>query len=195
MKTAVILLSIVFVSTVVAYEGSEIRDSKSIRSVRPVPGVFTRRPTPRTQQQSVLTPWPQAGQVPTPLLDESAPSIQQPYMEDNELILEQSYLPAPSVADSYYGSAGCCTGRDCRCCRCCPPPSVATTICLTDPCGCVHEVCLNVPACCADHAPTVTWRSTLFGRHVATLCYDCCDTSGRVIVTRRGKVIVRGQIR
>ncbi len=189
MKAAAVLLSIVFVSSVVAYESTDTRNGKTIRPMR---SAFTSAPFRQMQEQSVLTPWTSGRQVPTPLVDGTAPSIQQPYMESDQLTLDDSYQGVPMNAAPSYSCSGCCAND---CCRCCPPPSVSVTVCLTDPCGCVHEVCLNVPACCADQAPTVTWRSGAFGRQVANICYACCDTSGRVIITRRGRVIVRGQIR
>ena len=75
---------------------------------------------------------------------------------------------------------------------CCPPACVPATFCLVDPCGCRHEACVDVPACCAGEQPNVSWRGGLFGRQTATLCWPCCDFEAKVIVTRNGKVKVRG---
>ncbi len=86
-------------------------------------------------------------------------------------------LPAPMPNS-------CCEPR-------CPEPCIPTTFCLVDPCGCSHEACVEVPACCAGEQPNVSWRGGLFGRQTATLCWSCCDFEARVIVTRNGKVKVR----
>ncbi len=101
---------------------------------------------------------------------------------------EQS-TPAEVTLAAPMSSSGCdvCCATPC----CCPAPCVPTTFCLVDPCGCSHEACVNVPACCAGEQPNVSWRGGLFGRQTATLCWSCCDFEARVIVTRNGKVRVR----
>ena len=96
---------------------------------------------------------------------------------------------APGTADAKHS---CCE----PCCEtCCPPPPVKTVMELKDPCSCSCcpiEVTLCVPACCGDEAPCVSWRSGIFGRRVATLSWECCGYRAMVVVTRSGRVIVRG---
>ncbi len=79
------------------------------------------------------------------------------------------------------------------CCDPCTPPPVQQTLCVKDPCSCCsYEVDVCVPACCADEAPCVSWRSGIFGRRVATYTWPCCGHSVDVVVTKHGKVRVRG---
>lgn len=82
--------------------------------------------------------------------------------------------------------------KECQCKKCCcKPKKVEATVCLVDLHGCDHEVCIEVPVCCQNEAPTVSWKHRrLLGRQVATLCWDCCDHEVKVVVTRRGKVRV-----
>jgi hypothetical protein len=110
-----------------------------------------------------------------------------------ELIAPQDPVPLaapaeslPPVAVEGVSPAGSC------CDPCCTPTCVPTTICLVDPCGCSHEACVNVPACCVGQQPEVCWRGGVLGRQVATLCWPCCDFEAKVIVARNGKVRVRG---
>ena len=75
---------------------------------------------------------------------------------------------------------------------CCPPPPIQTTLCVNPPCSCCSQnVCVCVPGCCTE-APTVCWRSGLFGRQIGTYTWPCCGHSVKVVVTRRGDVKVRG---
>ena len=87
-------------------------------------------------------------------------------------------------------------GSPCRqCCvvqSCCPcPPPVEMVICLEDPCCCIHEATVCVPACCAGQLPCVTWRKGVCGRQIATLSWDCGHDQ-KVVITGKGKVKVRG---
>lgn len=91
-------------------------------------------------------------------------------------------LPSPAVS--------CCT----VCCEvrcCCKKVPTTANFCLIDPDGCEIEFCARVPECCVGHQPHVSWRCGALGRKVATLCWDCCDQTVKVVVTRRGKVRVR----
>lgn len=97
-------------------------------------------------------------------------------------------LAMPSLAVAH---EVCCE----PCCDpcCAPPPPAQTVLCLQDPCTCcTYEVCVCLPACCCGEQPCVTWRNGIFGRRVAILCWECCGHSAKVVVTRRGRVIVRG---
>ena len=101
--------------------------------------------------------------------------------------VQQGEMPA----DVYFAptSCGTCCCQPC-CCRPCP---VSTTFVIVDPCTCCsYEICVNVPPCCVGNAPAVDWRGGIFGRRVARLCWNCCDKQVKVVVTRRGKVRVRG---
>ncbi len=87
------------------------------------------------------------------------------------------------MADNSFARNPCC---------CCPPAPIQTTLCVQAPCSCcVQNVCVCVPGCCTE-APTVCWRSGLFGRQIATYTWPCCGHSVKVVVTRRGDVKVRG---
>ena len=77
----------------------------------------------------------------------------------------------------------------CKCC--CKRATQEMTFCLVDPRGCEFTACANVPCCCIDEQPIVTWKRGLVGRMIATICWECCDHEIKVIVTRRGKVKVR----
>lgn len=81
-----------------------------------------------------------------------------------------------------------------RCCQpcCVPPPPVEITLQLIDPCTCCPvEVCVCIPACCADEAPCIKWRNGLFGRRVADVSWKCCKHKAKVIVNKCGEVTVR----
>ncbi|MDG1873429.1 MAG: hypothetical protein P8J27_05935 [Mariniblastus sp.] len=114
--------------------------------------------------------------APTPVVGDSV--IQEP------MLVQQPILAAPMSDD-------CCQPRCRRRCRCCTPPPVPTMFCLEDPCGCPHEACIKVPACCAGEQPCITWRQGLLNRQIATLCWESCDHKVKVIVNGRGKVRVR----
>ena len=83
---------------------------------------------------------------------------------------------------------------DPSCCKpCCAAPPVETTVCLTDPyTGCTFHVNLCVPSSFGDEQPCVTWRRGVFRRRIATLCWKCCGHTVEVVITRRGRIIVRG---
>ncbi len=115
---------------------------------------------------------------------------------------EASVMDAPSVDPGvahaapgtmapqavYAAPAGPCNTCCCQSC-CCPVP---VRMCLVDPCGCPHEVCVEVPPCCVGQQPVVSWRSGIFGRQIASVCWPCCDKQVKVVVTKHGKVRVRG---
>ncbi len=114
---------------------------------------------------------------------------------------ESSVMEAPAPAADYadpgtivqmpagaWQAAGPCDTCCCQSC-CCPVP---VRMCLVDPCGCPHDVCVDVPPCCAGQQPVVCWRSGLFGRQIASVCWPCCDKEVKVVVTKHGKVRVRG---
>lgn len=114
-------------------------------------------------------------------LHEHAPLYRGPAIVSNPVLLHR---PAPVKI---------CTACKCTVC-CCKTKSnrkVETNLNLVDPTGCVHHACVQVPVCCLNEAPRVSWKGRLFGRQVATLCWDCCDFEAKVVVTRRGKVRVR----
>ena len=113
----------------------------------------------------------------------TAPSVM---MEPVELVPPIMAVPV----DSSCCPTPCCPTPCCPTpCKCCPP--TPTVFCLQDPCGCGHEACINVPACCAGEEPYITWKKGIFGRQIATVCWKCCDHDVKVIVCRRGRVIVR----
>ena len=115
------------------------------------------------------------------------PAIDQPVIEQPAIeqpVMEQLVMAAPMV--------DCCQTCCVTPCCCCPPPPAPMIFCLVDPCGCTHEACINVPACCGDTQPCITWSKGLFGRQFATLCWTCCNHRVEVLVTRRGEVRVRG---
>ena len=97
--------------------------------------------------------------------------------------------PATMVPQAVYpahtGPCNACCSQTC----CCPVP---VRMCLVDPCGCPHEVCVEVPPCCVGQQPVVSWRNGIFGRQIASVCWPCCDKQVKVIVTKHGKVRVRG---
>jgi|GEM_PF-2933967 len=98
-------------------------------------------------------------------------------------------------AGHHHGGAACCEPVCCEpvCCPCPPPiPDVSKTICLYDACTCTtSQATLCIPATCCDEVPQITWRSGIFGRRIATLCWPGCGYKAEVVVTRHGRVIVR----
>jgi len=114
---------------------------------------------------------------------ELAPPSERVVLQDPVTPLPEQSTPAEVVLSE--PSSGAC------CIPCCPDSCIPTTFCLVDPCGCPHEACVDVPACCVDQQPEVTWRGGVFGRQVAMLCWNCCDFEAKVIVARNGKVRVR----
>ncbi|MEM7454504.1 MAG: hypothetical protein AAF456_09140 [Planctomycetota bacterium] len=133
-------------------------------------------------QDSVLVPEVYA---PTPL-QPALPPAYQPPMYSQDVFQDDVLMTAPRTVLSpvYAPEAACCSPCDCR--------TVESTVCLVDPCGCTHEACIRVPACCVGQTPQVSWRKGLLGRQIASVCWACCDHEVKVIVTRRGKVRVRG---
>ena len=100
-----------------------------------------------------------------------------------------------SACDCGVPTVGCCAPAP-VCCDpapvCCPPPPVSVKFCAVDPCtGCAYPVSVCLPACCAGQMPClVKHRDGFFGRRVLTYKFDCGECV-EVVVTRRGKVIVR----
>ena len=92
--------------------------------------------------------------------------------------------------------AGCCNPAP-KCCApapvCCPPPPVKVTWCVKDPCTCcTYEVSACVPACCAGVTPCLDGcRKGFLGRKILTYKFPCCDHCVDVVITCRGKTIVR----
>lgn len=81
-----------------------------------------------------------------------------------------------------------CTRKKCRCPK---PAPIEIEFCLVDPCGCSHQACVSVPACCLGEQPEISWRDGVGSRQIATLCWRCCDHQVKVVVNGRGKVRVR----
>ena len=88
----------------------------------------------------------------------------------------------------------CCAPAPEPCCQpCCPPPPVRMELCVKDPCSCcTYQASVCIPACCAGEEACVTWRRGWFGRRVATYTWKCCGHCVDIVVTRHGRVIVRG---
>ena len=109
------------------------------------------------------------------------------------MALAATFCFAP-VAD-----AGCCAQPTCCAAPapcCCPPPppaDVKVNWCVVDPCtGCKYPVSACVPACCKGVTPCLDgWRKGLFGRKILTYKFPCCDHCVEVVLTKRGKTIVR----
>ena len=116
--------------------------------------------------EDAIAPPHQTQRVPTPILEPADP-----------IVFPEPYLPQMPACHT------CCKVR--CCCK------TVAEFCLIDPDGCEVEFCAKVPACCAGHTPKVSWRCGILGRKIAILCWDCCDDTVKVIVTRRGKVRVR----
>ena len=76
---------------------------------------------------------------------------------------------------------------------CCPPPPVKVCWTVKDPCtGCCYQVEACVPACCEGVVPCLDGhRKGLFGRKILTYKFACCDHCVDVVITRRGRTIVR----
>lgn len=134
----------------------------------------------------VETPTPAPAPVPAPA--PNAPIAQDSVLQ-GEVVLPPEQMPAAVIISDAGTACGACCCQPC----CCPPCPVSTTFVLVDPCTCCsYEVCVTVPPCCVDNAPTVNWRGGIFGRRVANMCWSCCDKHVKVVVTRKGKVRVRG---
>ncbi|HMO83675.1 MAG TPA: hypothetical protein PKC18_02015 [Lacipirellulaceae bacterium] len=76
--------------------------------------------------------------------------------------------------------------------RRCAPPTMDVILCVDDPCDCCapQQVCVSVPCCCTE-PPCVAWRNGAFKRRIATYSWPCCGYSVEVVVTHKGKLIVR----
>lgn len=101
---------------------------------------------------------------------------------------------APTTAEAGFGLLGrCCAPVDCCEPVCCPPPPVAITWAIEDPCNCcTYEVTACVPACCGDAAPElVCCRAGIFGRKVMTFSFGECGHTVDVVITKHGRTIVR----
>jgi hypothetical protein len=82
---------------------------------------------------------------------------------------------------------------DCRGDCCAPPPPVEVVLCVKDPCTCcTYEVSVCLPACCANEVPCIRWRNGIFGRRVATYAWECCGHAVDIVITKHGRVKVRG---
>ena len=140
----------------------------------------------RRHSQDETAPPPPASQVPS--FDASPSDIVNPPVTQGMPSVMQ---PGPAIVGPIAPHAGPCSQCGCATC-CCPPTPAWTTLCLTDPCGCcTYDVRVCVPGRCVGCQPVVKWRNGLFGRKIATLCWDCGHRV-KVVVTRRGKVRVWG---
>lgn len=94
---------------------------------------------------------------------------------------------APQAGAAWGYRGGCC------CEVCCPPPPVVKVLCVKDPCTCcTYNVKVCIPACCDKEEPCVTWRPGIFGRVIATYTWKECGYCLDVVITKHGRVIVRG---
>lgn len=90
-------------------------------------------------------------------------------------------------------AGGCCDPCCVPCCQPCPPPPVPVTLCVKDPCTCcTYQVDVCIPPCCKDSEVCVSWRGGWFGRKIATYTWKCCGHSVDIVITKHGRVIVRG---
>ena len=145
-------------------------------------------------QDEAVPPTPGAQDAVAPVAVPEEGAIESPSVMMDSIVMGEPMQMAPAGGCQTCGVAPCCCTPPPTCCptRCCPPPPTPMVFCLTDPCGCTHEACVKVPACCAGQQPCITWKNGIFGRQIATLCWNCCDHEVKVTVTRRGKVRVRG---
>jgi hypothetical protein len=127
-----------------------------------------------------------------------APVIETPMPEGQSvmqepMIIQPGEMPVESIVmPETIAMPASCQTCGCQPC-CCPQCPVSTTFTLVDPCTCCsYEICVTVPPCCVNIAPNVNWRGGIFGRRVAELCWPCCDKEVKVVVTKHGKVRVRG---
>jgi hypothetical protein len=103
----------------------------------------------------------------------------------------------PVDAGLFHHSAKDCCEPAPVCCEpapvCCPPPPAEVNWCVVDPCtGCSYNVSACVPACCAGTLPCLDGcRKGMFGRKILTYKFACCDHCVDVVVTKRGRTIVR----
>ena len=152
-------------------------------------------PVPVPAEPPVPADTPTEADIPAAAQNETAtepapatemPAMEMPISETPSVMTEEIILAQPLVVSDY--CSVCC----CDCC-CCPPAApTPMTFCLVDPCGCSHQACINVPACCAGEQPVICWRKGFLRRQIATLTWTCCGHEVEVVVTCRGKVKVRG---
>lgn len=180
--TGSLVALIILLSTITIASAKVQEDSKSVLLQNDVAKPVLQDPVLPTLTAPTLT-------LPTPT--QVAPIGQLP---QSALAVPQTVVEPMNIPMATPTAAACCNtcGQVCtkRRRRCCPPP-VPTEFCLTDPCGCTHEACIEVPACCCGEQPCIKWRNGILGRQIATLCWECCDFEAKVIITRKGKVRVR----
>lgn len=105
------------------------------------------------------------------------------------MLLTMAVLSGALVTDKALAHDPCCDPVP----VCCPPPPVKVPLCIKDPCtGCVTMECICVPACCAGETPCMTWRKGFLGRKILTYKWRCCGHCVEVVITKRGRVTVRG---
>ena len=121
---------------------------------------------------------------------QDAEEVDAPVPADSPSVVEEGAAMDEPMPEVVLGDP-CCPVCCVSCCCCPPPPPTPTVFCLVDPCGCSHQACINVPACCACEQPVISWRSGIFGRQIANLCWTCCGHRSKVVITCRGKVRVR----
>lgn len=185
MKTTtniIAMLVITFSAVAIAVAGNDSND-----------GLVSVLATKAVIQDAAEPPTPVA--VPESAAEEVAPV--QPVAQDPVAPVAVEAAAPSVVVDSVVigqpvAGFGCCQSCCATPCCCCPPAPIKTSFCLVDPCGCSHQACVCVPACCAGEQPCITWRNGLFGRQIATMCWTCCGHKVRVIICRSGKVKVRG---
>ncbi len=97
-------------------------------------------------------------------------------------------ISAPTaLAGHHHGYGAYC------CAKPSPPPMVMKELCVVDPCtGCSTTVCVCIPACCCHEEPCVTCRRGFLGRKILTYTWTCCGHCVDVVITKHGKVRVRG---
>lgn len=95
-------------------------------------------------------------------------------------------------ADPCCAPAPVCCAPEPVCCPA-PPADVQVKWCVVDPCtGCKYSVSACVPACCAGVEPCLDGsRKGIFGRKVLTYKFACCNHCVDVVITKRGRTIVR----
>ncbi len=164
----------------VALSGNDDSQSISVLNQDPQPILRDQGPAVVAQETVLEKPIVAAPEFQAPALEQPVP-LNGTFADP--VVGEPWALHGAAVAD--------CTPCRRLVCRCKRTPKTEISFQLIDPTGCIHEACVKVPVCCLDKAPQVTWKDRLFGRQVATLCWECCDHEAKVIVTRKGKVRVR----
>lgn len=97
------------------------------------------------------------------------------------------------VADAHCWQKTSCCAAPCDCCTPPPPPPVKVSWCVCDPCtGCKYPVSACVPACCQGVTPCLDdCRKGILGRKILTYKFPCCGHCVEVVLTKRGRTIVR----